>query len=40
MCGVAIVHLFSAGVLQTLLNPRDFAGIEGLTVTAVPHPDH
>ncbi|MEA3503459.1 MAG: type II toxin-antitoxin system VapC family toxin [Actinomycetota bacterium] len=21
-------------------NPRDFAGIEGLTVIAVPHPDH
>jgi tRNA(fMet)-specific endonuclease VapC len=21
-------------------NPRDFTGIEGLTVVAVPHPDH
>ena len=21
-------------------NPRDFSGIEGLTVVAVPHPDH
>jgi predicted nucleic acid-binding protein len=21
-------------------NPRDFSGIEGLTMVAVPHPDH
>ena len=30
----------SSGLPIHTCNPRDFAGIEGLTVVAVPHPDH
>jgi tRNA(fMet)-specific endonuclease VapC len=36
---IAAIALANGLPLHTC-NPRDFAGIEGLTVVPVPHPDH